>query len=64
MWEKDLFCNWPRGCQNDKLSSFKIRAILQYLVGINDERVSTNFWLNIKACLVKQKKDYPTRFTN
>ena len=62
--KEDLFCNWPRCCQNAKLSSFKIRAILQYLVGINDERVNTEFWFNIKACLKKQKEDYPARFIN
>jgi hypothetical protein len=60
--KEDLFCNWFRGCQNAKLSSRKIRAILQYLIGASDGRESTEFWMNITACLEKQEKDYPHRF--
>ena len=34
---EDFFYNSPHECSNSKLSSFKIRTILQYLVGINDK---------------------------
>lgn len=64
--EEDLFCNWNYSCNNDyknqKFSSFKIRAILQFLMGLNDDNVSEDFWFNIKACFKKQKSDYPWKF--
>ena len=63
---EDLFCNWNYSCaydnKNQKFSSFKIRAILQYLVGLDDSGVSDDFWFNIKACFKQQKKDYPWKF--
>ena len=63
---EDLFCNWNYACSNDnknqKFNSHKIRAILQYLVGLNDDNVSDDFWFNIKQCFNKQKKDYPSKF--
>ena len=56
-----LFCNQNRNC-GSKFSYHKIRAILQYLVGLNDDNVSDDFWFNIKQCFNKQKKDYPSKF--
>lgn len=63
---EDLFCFWNYNCDTDNkntnFSTFKMRAILQYLVAVNDAKVSEDFWLNIKACFKKQKKDYPNKF--
>ena len=64
--KEDFFCNWNYACSNDnknqKFNSYKIRAILQYLIGQNDDNVSEDFWFNIKACFQKQKRDYPSKF--
>ena len=66
--EEDLFCNWNYSCcddkKNQKFNSYRMRTIIQMLVGLNDDKVSTDFWFNIKMCLNKQKKDYPWKFNN
>ena len=66
--EEDLFCLWNYNCsqenKNKHISSFKIRALLQYLVGLNDQDVNPEFWINIKACFNDQMKRYPSKFDN
>ena len=61
---EDYFCNWlytdsPR---NQRIDSYKMRSSLQYLVGLDDNEVSTDFWLNLKASFNYQKKLFPNRF--
>ena len=60
---EDFFCNSPHECSNAKLSSFKIRSILQLLVGKN-ENVNILFWINLKSSLNMQRKIFPTRFSD
>lgn len=63
---EDLFCNWSYICgannKNQKFSCSRMRGILQFLVGLNDDKVSDDFWFNIKACFKKQKQDNPSKF--
>ena len=65
--EEDFFCNWNYCCNSDnknqQFNNSSIRAILQFLVGLNDDNVSEDFWFNLKMCFKKQKKDYPSKFT-
>ena len=56
-----LFCNQKYNC-GSKFSSHKIRAILQYLVGLMDDNVSEDFWFNLKASFKYQQKEYPSKF--
>ena len=64
--EESLFCLWNFNCNSENksknISSFKVRALLQFLVGLNDSYVKPEFWVNIKACLNKQMSDYPEKF--
>ena len=64
--DEDIFCKWSYSCSSDtknqKIDRSKLRAILQYLVGLNDENVSEDFWFNIKACFKHQKSEYPNKF--
>ena len=58
-----LFCNQNYSCSDsNKFNSHKIRAILQYLVGISDDNVSDDFWFDIKASLSWQKREFPSKF--
>ena len=65
--KEDFFCNWNYCCNSDnknqQFNNSSIRAILQFLVGLNDDKVSEDFWFNLKMCFQKQKKDYPSKFT-
>jgi hypothetical protein len=64
--KEDLFCRWNYSCssesKNQKISSYKLRTVLQYLVGLDDQNVSEDFWFNIKASFKHQKNDYPSKF--
>lgn len=61
---ENYFCNWnyesaPKNQRNDPA---KIRAVLQYLVGMDDSKVSYDYWFNLKASLNYQMKTFPNKF--
>ena len=56
-----LFCNNNYNC-GTKFSYHKVRAILQFLVGLNDDNVSDDFWFNLKESLKYQMDNYPSKF--
>ena len=56
-----LFCCQDFNCGN-KFSDFKIRRILQYLIGCNDEKVSDDFFFKLKDSFKHQKNEYPSKF--
>ena len=58
-----FFCNHNYCCSNgNKLSYYKIREILQYLIGLNDDNVSDDFWFKLKASLKWQISEFPSKF--
>jgi hypothetical protein len=64
--DEDIFCKWNYSCSSDTKNqlfcNYKIRTILQYLIGLDDENVSTDFWFNIKACFKHQREEFPSKF--
>ena len=56
-----LFCEQNYNC-GSKYSSHKTRAILQYLVGLDDDNVSEDFWFNLILSFKNQQKQYPSKF--
>jgi len=59
-----LFCNQNYTCNdNSKFDPCKIRSILQFLVGLNDDKVNEDFFFNLKNSLKWQKEAYPSKFT-
>ena len=55
--KEDLFCNW-----NGKIDYLRLRYALQFIAGINDDKVDVEFFINLKNCLDKQRRDFPEKF--
>ena len=55
------FCFTYFNC-GTKFNVHKIRAILQFLIRLNDDKVRENFWLNLKESLKYQKDNFPSKF--
>ena len=64
--EEDYFCNWNKCCSADnkdqKIDDFRLRAILQMLMGLYYEGVSEDFFWNLKASLKHQRELFPEKF--
>ena len=63
---EDYFCNWNYSCSADnkdqKIDDFRLRAILQMLMGLSDKGVSEDFFWNLKASLRHQRELFPEKF--
>lgn len=64
--EEDYFCNWNYSCSSDiksqQIDDFRLRCVLQMLMGLSDKNVSEDFFWNLKASLKHQRVLFPNKF--